>query len=118
MGVKFVRPDVPVLAIQGDGGFAMNMQDLETAVRFGLNPVALILNNFAWGAEKQHQKKKFGGRFVGSEFDNPRFDKIAESFGCVGHRVEDLKELPDILKAAWRAKKPTVIDVIMDSTEI
>jgi thiamine pyrophosphate-dependent acetolactate synthase large subunit-like protein len=118
MGVQFAQPDAPILSIQGDGGFAMNMQELETAVRFGLNPVVLILNNFAWGAEKQHQKKQFGSRYAGSEMGNPRFDRIAEAFGCVGRRVESLDDLPGILDEAWRSTVPTVIDVIMDESEI
>src|SRR5262249_56977882 len=56
LGAKLARPAAPVLAIHGDGGFLMNAQELETAVRHGIAAVALVLNNNCWGSEKAYQK--------------------------------------------------------------
>jgi len=117
LGVKFAAPDAPVLCVHGDGGFAMNLQELETAARFGLNPVVLVLNNFSWGAEKAHQRKNFGERFVGSDIGNPRFDKVAEDFGANGARVENADQIGDALAQAWRSDRATVIDVIVNPDE-
>lgn len=117
LGVKFARPEAPVLCIHGDGGFAMNIQELETAQRFGLNPVILVLNNFSWGAEKVHQRKSFGNRFVGSDIGNPRFDRVAEEFGAKGVRVERADQIGEALDEAWKEDRATVIDVIVDAEE-
>lgn len=118
LGVKFAKPDAPVISINGDGGFAMNMQDLETAVRCKLNPVILVLNNFSWGVEKSYQKDFFDKRYVGANIGNPRFDKLAESFGCYGIRVERASEIGEAVKTALKKNLPTVIDVIVDHEEI
>ena len=97
---------------------AMNMQELETAVRCKLNPVVLVLNNFSWGVEKSYQKDFFGKRYVGANIGNPRFDKLAEAFGCHGLRVERAGEIGEAVRAALEKDLPTVIDVIVDSDEI
>ena len=57
LGAKLGRPAAPVVAIHGDGGFLMNAQELETAVRHGIPVVALVLNNNAWGSEKAYQRQ-------------------------------------------------------------
>lgn len=118
LGVKFARPEAPVLCISGDGGFAMNMQELETAIRCKLNPVVLVLNNFAWGVEKSYQKDFFQERYVGANIGNPRFDKLAEAFGARGCRVEKASDVGDALKEAFKSDLPTVIEVMADPTEM
>lgn len=118
LGVKFARPEAPVISINGDGGFAMNMQELETAVRCRLNAVVLVLNNFSWGVEKSYQKDFFDGRYVGADIGNPRFDKLAEAFGARGVRVERADEIGEAVTAAFKSDLPTVIEVIVDPTEI
>lgn len=118
LGVKFAKPDAPVISINGDGGFAMNMQELETAVRCKLNPVILVLNNFSWGVEKSYQKDFFDKRYVGANIGNPRFDKLAEAFGARGLRVERSDEIAEAVVAALKSDLPTVIDVMADSNEI
>ena len=118
LGVKFARPEAPVLCINGDGGFAMNLQELETAVRCRLNPVILVLNNFSWGVEKSYQKDFFEQRYVGANIGNPRFDKLAEAFGARGLRVERMDEVADAVRESFKSDLPTVIDVIVDPDEI
>jgi len=118
LGIKFAKPEAPVICINGDGGFAMNMQELETAIRCRLNPVVLVLNNFSWGVEKSYQKDFFQERYVGANIGNPRFDKLAEAFGARGVRVERADELGDVVSAALKSDLPTVVDVIVDPSEI
>ncbi len=118
LGVQFAKPGAPVISVNGDGGFAMNMQELETAVRCKLNPVVLVLNNFSWGVEKSYQKDFFDKRYVGANIGNPRFDKLAESFGARGVRIERADEIGDAVSEALRSSLPTVIEVLVDDTEI
>jgi acetolactate synthase-1/2/3 large subunit/sulfoacetaldehyde acetyltransferase len=118
LGVKFAKPDVPVVCINGDGGFAMNMQELETAMRCRLNPVILVLNNFSWGVEKSYQKDFFQERYVGANIGNPRFDRLAEAFGARGVRVEKADEIGDVVRDALKSDLPTVVDVIVDPAEM
>jgi thiamine pyrophosphate-dependent acetolactate synthase large subunit-like protein len=118
LGVKFARPEAPVLCVNGDGGFAMNMQELETAVRCKLNPVVLVLNNFSWGVEKSYQKDFFDQRYVGANIGNPRFDLLAESFGARGVRVERAEDIAEVVREAFRSPLPTVVDVIADPGEM
>ncbi len=118
IGLKCAMPEKPVLSINGDGGFAMNMQEIETAVRLRLNPVVLVFNNFAWGTEKAHQRDKFGKNYVGVDLGNPPFDKIAELFGARGLRVEKPGDLAEAVASSFRQDKPTVIDVIVDREDL
>lgn len=118
LGIKFARPDAPVICVNGDGGFAMNMQELETAIRCKLNPVVLVLNNFSWGIEKSYQKDFFQERYVGANIGNPRFDKLAEAFGARGVRVERADQVGEVVREALKSDLPTVVDVIVDPSEM
>ena len=76
LGAKLGRPDAPVLAIHGDGGFLMNAQEIETAVRHGINAVTLVMNNNCWGSEKAYQKHFYHERYIGCDIGNPRYDAV------------------------------------------
>jgi acetolactate synthase I/II/III large subunit len=118
LGLKCARPETPVLSINGDGGFAMNMQEIETAVRMRLNPVVMVFNNFAWGTEKAHQRASFGGNYLGVEIGNPRFDKLAQLFGARGLRVERPGDLAEAVASSFKEDLPTIIDVIVDPDDL
>ena len=118
LGLKCARPDAPVLSVNGDGGFAMNMQEIETAVRMRLNAVVLVFNNFAWGTEKAHQRDSFGGNYLGVEIGNPRFDKLAQLFGARGLRVEKPGDLAEAVASSFKEDLPTIIDVIVDRDDL
>ena len=118
LGIKFAKPEAPVVCINGDGGFAMNMQELETAVRNRLNPVVLVLNNFSWGVEKSYQRDFFQERYVGADIGNPRFDKLAEAFGARGVRIERADDIGEAVSAALGSDLPTVVEVVVDPSEI
>jgi thiamine pyrophosphate-dependent acetolactate synthase large subunit-like protein len=118
LGLKCARPEAPVLSINGDGGFAMNMQEIETAVRTRLNPVVMVFNNFAWGTEKAHQRDSFGGNYLGVELGNPRFDQLAQLFGARGLRVEKPGDLAEAVASSFKQDLPTIIDVIVDPDDL
>ena len=117
LGAKLGRPDTPVLAIHGDGGFLMNAQELETAVRHGINVVTLVMNNNCWGSEKAYQKHFYNERYVGADIGNPRYDKYAELFGAQGYYVEHPDQVGDAMQAALRCGKPAIIEVPIDPDE-
>ena len=85
LGAKLGRPESPVVAIHGDGGFLMNAHELETAVRHGINVVTIVMNNNCWGSEKAYQRAFYGGRYIGCDIGNPRYD--AASRGCSAPRA-------------------------------
>jgi len=114
LGAKAARPEVPVLSINGDGGFMFNVQELATAVQHSIPLVAVVFNDGAYGNVRALQKQNFGGRVIASELRNPDFVRLAESFGAQGIRAEG----PEGLRAALRrgfatSEGPTVIEVPM-----
>jgi acetolactate synthase-1/2/3 large subunit/sulfoacetaldehyde acetyltransferase len=117
LGAKLGRPESPVLAIHGDGGFLMNAQELETAVRHHINVVTLVMNNNCWGSEKAYQKHFYNQRYVGADIGNPRYDKYADLFGAKGYYVEHADQIGDALQAALQCGKPAVIEIPIDPDE-
>jgi acetolactate synthase-1/2/3 large subunit/sulfoacetaldehyde acetyltransferase len=118
LGAKLGRPDAPVLAIHGDGGFLMNAQELETAVRHGIAVVTLVLNNNCWGSEKAYQRAFYHGRYVGVDIGNPRYDRYAELFGARGYYVERPEAIGDAIRAALDAGRPAVVEIPIDPDEL
>jgi acetolactate synthase-1/2/3 large subunit len=120
IGARFVTPNQRILAVTGDGGFMMNCQELETAVRERLPFVVLIFNDSAYGLIKWKQLDQYGQTEF-CDFGNPDFVKLAESMGAVGHRVTEAGQLRKMLdeahKEAFRKKVPVVIDCPVDYSE-
>jgi thiamine pyrophosphate-dependent acetolactate synthase large subunit-like protein len=117
LGAKLGRPESPVLAIHGDGGFLMNAHELETAVRHRINAVTLVMNNNCWGSEKAYQKHFFGGRYIGCDIGNPRYDQFARLFGAEGYYVDHPDQVGDVVRAALAAGKPAVVEIPIDPDE-
>jgi acetolactate synthase-1/2/3 large subunit len=118
MGAKFARPDRLVVAVVGDGGFQMTMQDLITAVEHRLAIPIIILNNGALGMVRQWQTFFYGDRRSASILRNPDFARIAEAFGAHGLRVERPEEVEPALRAALAEERgPVVVDVQCDPEE-
>ncbi len=92
MASHLVYPDRKVMAICGDGGFMMNSQELETAVRLKMNITCLILNDSSYGMIRWKQAN-MGFDDWGLEYGNPDFVKYAESYGAIGHRVDSSENL-------------------------
>ncbi|HEU4370158.1 MAG TPA: thiamine pyrophosphate-binding protein [Methylomirabilota bacterium] len=118
LGAKLGRPQAPVLAIHGDGGFLMNAQEIETAVRHEINVVTLVMNNNCWGSEKAYQREFFGGRYIGCDIGNPRYDAYARLFGAAGFHVEHPDQVGDAVRAAFGAGKPAIVEIPVDPDEL
>lgn len=114
IGAKLARPDVPAIAIAGDGGLAMTMSEFETAVRLELSQfVVLAFNNDNYGTIRKHQDKHYPGRIVGTKLGHMDFAKMAEGMGAAGFTVRDTREFPKVFAAAMAAGRPAVIDLLM-----
>jgi acetolactate synthase I/II/III large subunit len=101
IAASLIHPDRRVLAVCGDGGFMMNSQELETAVRLKLNPVVLVLEDRAYGMIRWKQEVD-GFSDFGLDFGNPDFVAYAKSYGAKGSRVGKASELSTMLEAAFR----------------
>ncbi|SNS06983.1 acetolactate synthase-1/2/3 large subunit [Sphingomonas laterariae] len=116
MASAMVYPDRKVMAICGDGGFMMNSQEMETAVRLGLNITVLILNDGSYGMIRWKQAN-MGFEDWGLTYGNPDFVKYAESYGAKGHRVESAEHLPQLLKQCLDTPGVHLIDCPVDYSE-
>jgi acetolactate synthase I/II/III large subunit len=116
MASAMVYPDRKVMAICGDGGFMMNSQEMETAVRLGLNITVLILNDNSYGMIRWKQAN-MGFKDWGLTYGNPDFVKYAESYGASGHRVESAAHLPELLKHCLDTPGVHLIDCPVDYSE-
>jgi acetolactate synthase I/II/III large subunit len=116
MMAKLLHPDRPVLAVCGDGGFMMNSQELETAMRLRLDLVVLIIEDFAYGMIRWKQAVD---RFTdfGMTFGNPDFVKYAAAYGAQGHQVASTAALAPTLKAAFAAGGVHLVAVPVDYSE-
>jgi acetolactate synthase-1/2/3 large subunit len=116
MMAAMLNPGKRVLAICGDGGFMMNAQELETAIRLKLNLVVLILEDHAYGMIRWKQAvDKFED--FGMTFNNPDFVKYAEAYGATGRRVMDSEGLAPALDAAFEAGGVQLVVVPVDYSE-
>jgi acetolactate synthase-1/2/3 large subunit len=111
LGAKVARPERAVVAIAGDGGFMYNVQELATAVQYGLNVVAVVFNDGAYGNVKRIQREMYGNRVIASDLTNPDFVHLGESFGLLALRAADAAELGDALAQALAAERPALIEV-------
>jgi acetolactate synthase-1/2/3 large subunit len=116
IGAKLLYPQRRVLAVCGDGGFLMNVQELETAVRLGTAFVCVIFEDSAYGVIKWNQARRFG-RSAHVDFGNPDFVALAESFGCRGYRVKACHELRPLLEEAFRQTVPAIVACPVDYGE-
>ena len=111
LGTKLGRPDRPAVSLQGDGGFLYTSQEINTAVRWNIPLVSVVLNNSCHGAEKAQQQRHFGAKYIGVDLVNPRFDKLAEVYGARGMYVQKPDEIADAVTTALRANGPVVIEI-------
>jgi len=113
LAAKLLNPDKPVLSVVGDGGFAMQLHVLSTAIQYQLPVVFLVMNNSVLGMVRDGQR----GRIISSEFVQTDFAQIARGFGCNGVNVSEPGELTPAIKKALKATKPTVIDAATSTEE-
>ncbi len=116
IGARLVYPDKKILAICGDGGFMMNCQEFETALRAKTPFVTLIFNDSSYGLIKWKQMDQYHKNCY-VDFTNPDFVKFAESMGAIGYRIEKAEDLVPTLEKAFQQKVPVIIDCPVDYSE-
>jgi acetolactate synthase-1/2/3 large subunit len=116
LGAKLACPDRRVLAICGDGGVMMNIQELETAVREKLNVVVMVWADSQYGLIKWKQEASFG-KHSHIDFSNPDWMKLAEAFGMAGFAAESAGDVAPLLEQAFSAGRPALVVVPVDYDE-
>ena len=114
LGVKVANPDKPVVSVNGDGGFMYTMPEIATAVHHGINLVAIVFADGAYGNVLRMQRDLHDGKIIASQFTNPDFVKLTESFGALGLRAKTPEELKIALDRGFSANRPTIIEVPVD----
>ena len=118
LGAKLADPKRPVIAFCGDGDFLMNGQELATAVQYGANFVALVVNNGLYGTIRMHQEREYPGRVYGTDLKNPDFAAYARAFGAHGETVERTADFASAFERAYNAGKPALIELRIDPDAI
>jgi acetolactate synthase I/II/III large subunit len=116
IAAKLALPERHVVAVSGDGGFLMNSQELETAVRLGVAITVLVLRDGKYGVIQHHMDTRLGRHFA-VDFGNPDFVAYAESFGVRGYRVERADDLLPALRSSLESNAPSLIDCPIDYRE-
>jgi thiamine pyrophosphate-dependent acetolactate synthase large subunit-like protein len=92
----------------------MNIQELETAVRYNLSLIVLVFNDFSFGMTRLRQKNYYNKRYIGTKHFNPDFAELAETFKARGVRVEKPDELNSALQSSLKSNKTTILDIIIN----
>jgi acetolactate synthase-1/2/3 large subunit len=111
MGVAFTNPKRPVVAIVGDGGFQMTIQELGTIAQYNLPVKVILLNNHFLGMVRQWQELFFDSRYANTGLTNPNFTKIAEGFGVPAKKIIHREDLEQALKNLLDTEGPSVLEV-------
>ncbi|HUI18444.1 MAG TPA: thiamine pyrophosphate-dependent enzyme [Alphaproteobacteria bacterium] len=111
LGAKLAKPGSCVVSISGDGGFLYNMQELASAALHGIDIVAVVFADGAFGNVRRIQKEDYGNRLIAVELKNPAFAKMAETFGIAGVRTSSPAGLRKELNAAFKRRGSTLIEV-------
>ena len=117
IGAKVAYPDRPVICFSGDGGFLMGAVEMATAMKYGINVVAIVVNDGALSAIKGSQQKGCEGRTIDTDLLNPDFVEFAQSFGAYAKRVEDLGDFKETLRDALAAEQPALIEVMLQERQ-
>ncbi len=117
MGATIARSDRPVVAVVGDGGFQMTLQELATMAQEGIPAKTIILNNGFLGMVRQWQEMFFDNRYSAIELENPDFAAVAEAFGARGRRVTERADIDAALDEMLAADGPYVLDVVVEREE-
>jgi acetolactate synthase-1/2/3 large subunit len=111
MGAKVGKPDVPVVSINGDGGFGFTLNELSTLVQHDIRLIAVVFNDNAYGNVRRIQDQEYDGRVIASDLLNPDYGLLAKAFGVADRRAETPAELRLQLREAIKADEPTLIEV-------
>ena len=117
IGAQCAFPDKLVIDIAGDGSIQMNIQELATAVNYNLPVKVVILNNNYLGMVRQWQELFYNRNYSQTYITAPDFVKLAEAYGAEGYRIERNDDVEEVLKVAFKSKKPALIDVRINPEE-
>lgn len=118
IGAKIANPEKTVVALAGDGGFMMTVQELETAVRHQIPVIALVFNNKMYGTIRMHQEMHYPYRVIATDLGDVSFKKLAESVGANGYYVETISQFEEALVDAIQKDGPAVIEILTDREQI
>ena len=118
IAAKLAAPERMVVAFAGDGCLMMTVQELATAVLYGLPIIVIVVDNGMFGTIRMHQELSFPGRVIGTSLANPDFVALAESFGALGERVEKTSDFLPAFERAKAAERPALIALAMDPEAI
>ena len=118
VAAKLEHPDRPVVCFAGDGCFLMTGQELATACQYRLPIIVLIFNNSMYGTIRMHQEREYPKRVFGTALENPDFVKLAQAYGANGARVTTTADFAPAFRAALKADRPTLIEIVMDPEAI
>jgi acetolactate synthase-1/2/3 large subunit len=114
IGVRLARPDEPVWAISGDGGFQMNMQEIATMVQEQIPVKMAIFNNGYLGMVRQWQQFFHGRRYSATPIWSPDYVKLAEAYGVAGWRVENADQTREAIRAAMAVPGPALVEFLIE----
>ena len=117
IGAKIAQPERRVLSISGDAGFMMNIQDLETAVRYKIPIVAMVWEDGEYGLIKWKQQNSFNGKHSELAFNNPDWEMLAKSFGMYGKTIRAAEDIMPSLEEAFNQDGPALLSVKVDYGE-
>ena len=117
IGAKVAQPDRKVLSISGDAGFMMNIQDLETAVRYNIPIVAMVWEDGEYGLINWKQQTSFDGKHSKLDFNNPDWEMLAKSFGMFGKTITSAEDIMPSLEEAFSQDGPALLSVKVDYGE-
>lgn len=118
LGAKLAFPEKTVVALSGDGGFMMTVQELETAVRNRIPVICLVFNNEMYGTIRMHQEKQYPHRVIGTDLGEVTFSDLAKSVGANGYRVHDMDEFEESFETAVTDDHPAVIEIMTSKEDI
>ncbi|KAB7707062.1 acetolactate synthase [Bacillus aerolatus] len=114
IGAKLAQPHKHVVSFSGDGGFMMTLQEIETAVRYKIPTISIVVNNNIYGTIRTHQEMHFPERVIGTDLSNPDFAELARLFGAHGEKVEKNSDFAPALQRAIASGLPAVIEVAVN----
>jgi acetolactate synthase-1/2/3 large subunit/sulfoacetaldehyde acetyltransferase len=114
LGAKVAARERTVISLMGDGGFAMTMGEMNTAVMHDIATIAVVMDNGTWGAEIAYQRDFYDGRYIGAHVNSPRYDEVMKLCGGAGWYVEEAGGVADAVRDAMKSGKPAVIHVKVD----
>jgi thiamine pyrophosphate-dependent acetolactate synthase large subunit-like protein len=115
LGAKVAAPEKTIVCLTGDGSMMMSIQELATAVQYGLAVVCVVCHNGYYGNERHSQMVRYGERYIGTTLPIPDLAQVAREFGAYAERVERPDEIGPAIHRALESGRPTLLDVIVDT---